>query len=202
METDGSPTHCIIYKYGFLHVSITLHCEQVLICVCALCVFVHMPTLFLLPLCVWDQVCPHPVILWVCSCFTVFVFSLAACSCFYCVYVYERVSTHLRVCMCLCVWYTYTAHFPGGILLLLSSVQMKILFIIDKTSLPLSEPILLTFLEYSTVKSSCWTPLFIFSWTACLSSWLVAKSHKFLFSTTNRWCVVSETSREDFSRII
>ena len=32
METDGSPTHCIIYKYGFLHVSITLH--SVCVCVC------------------------------------------------------------------------------------------------------------------------------------------------------------------------
>lgn len=30
--------HCIIYKYGFLHVSITLHCECDLLRVCTVCV--------------------------------------------------------------------------------------------------------------------------------------------------------------------
>lgn len=50
MKTDGSPPHCIIHKYGFLKVSITLHCEcaHAHMCMYFKCVFAfeHMLTLW------------------------------------------------------------------------------------------------------------------------------------------------------------
>lgn len=109
-----SPPHCIIYKYGFLHVSITLLCEcaHAHLCVC----FVHMPTLLLLPCCILEQVSP---ICDVCVLTSTAVHQLHSQR--GCVYVYECVHT----CQC----------FPGGILLL-SSVWKK--FIIDKTYSSLS----------------------------------------------------------------
>ncbi len=139
METDGSPPHCIIYKYGFLHVSITS------MCVCMfVCVFVHMPTLFPLPLCIWDQVCPLSMIWCVFADAYVCLQALFHCLPLFVCCVSAWAYTHFHcvlecvyVCVCVCVrmWYTYSAHFPGGIFLPLSSVWMKMLFIIDKTSL-------------------------------------------------------------------
>ncbi len=114
METDGSPPHCIIYKYGFLHVSITS------MCVCMfVCVFVHMPTLFPLPLCIWDQVCPLSMIwcvfadAYVClqalfHCLPLFVCCVSAWAYthFHCV----LECVYVCVCVCVCACGIHTLH--------------------------------------------------------------------------------------------
>lgn len=78
--------------------------------------------------------------------------------------------TRCALCLHVCVTpRTHTACSPGAVLLLLSRVQMEILFIINKSSLSffffflLLQLILLTFLECSTFKSSCCILLFTFS---------------------------------------
>lgn len=203
METDGSPPHCIIYKHGFLHVSITPHCECAhahlcmylkRVCVC----FVHMLTNFLLPLCIWDQVCAISVTVYVSvhisaylqmhtrvclevlfHCLPVFVCCVSAWaySHFRCVYVqYLSVCTYANISQ---VEFFFYSPVCGR-----NSLLIKLLFFPPSLSQsPSCWP-------FCTVKSSCCTSLFISSWTACLSSWLLAnKIHKFHFSKTNRRCV-------------
>lgn len=195
METDGSPPYCIIYKYGFLHVSITLHYERafqnVCVCVCTVrvCVSVHMPALLLLLLCIWEQVCLHSdyqhsfaTSLCLCVSMCLLLLSLCVCTGYECVYV------HMPVCIY--VHSAHTAHVFQVEFFFHSPAcgRKRYSLLIKLFALSLLEPILLTSLECSTVKSSCCTSLFIFSWAACLSSWLVDNIHKFRLSKTNRRC--------------
>lgn len=160
METDGPPPHCIIYKYGFLHVSITLHrwCAQAQL-------FVRV--------CVYD-VCMR-------------VFCTDA-NTFFPLSLNLRPDVP-SVCDCVCVCYTvHTLHvFQVGFFFYSPVCRWKFyLLLINLLFHSLSELILLTFQECSTFKSSCCISLFTFSWATRLSSLLVANICKFHFSKTNR----------------
>lgn len=127
METDGSPPHCIIYKYGFLYVSITLHCERAhqWMCMCALCVFLYICQhffyffFFLLPLYLRAGVPSFCDFVCVCSCMCMLMSTLSPphCFCVLCISVSllslllcVRIWVCARMPACVCVCGIHTLH--------------------------------------------------------------------------------------------